>query len=193
MYFQNHFIFVFIFFYPFSSAQSLRPSPQKGKGRGQGKLSKTFFLRKKIHLQGSRKSPWKRNLLLLLELKKKTQKTQSYCEKKLEEYKGRFNPKIDAKEQLDTIYKIAIAEELLTKREVNTWVVEKSLADRCGISNRELFQNAREVIEDYLKTGGENLEKVGQLTFVVVFHTHSIVVGLAGMFFRCQYLTQCVT
>ena len=76
---------------------------------------------------------------------------------KLEEYKGRLDKFKAPEAQFDAIYKIAIAEKLLEKGEVNTFDLSRELADKYGSVNANLFDNACKVIEDYIKTGGRNV------------------------------------
>lgn len=75
---------------------------------------------------------------------------------KLEEYKERLQQHSALGQQLDTIYKIAIAQELVNNGEVNTNDLAKRLAGKYGSVDDDIFENACAVIQDYIKTGGKN-------------------------------------
>ena len=57
----------------------------------------------------------------------------------------------------DSMYKAVILRELLNKGEVNTDAIKSRISDS-GVINEAVFNNAVGVIEDYVKTGGKNLE-----------------------------------
>ena|SRR5438128_281885 len=87
-------------------------------------------------------------------------------EEKLKEYEARLaevtNPKdheaiVGNQTGGDSMYKAVILRELLNKGEVNTDAIKSRISDS-GVINEAVFNNAVGVIEDYVKTGGKNLE-----------------------------------
>lgn len=85
-------------------------------------------------------------------------------QRKLKEYKGRKNA-LEAKKNLyippeiviDTNYKIAILEKLLTEGEINIKELSQELINKYGSLHFECFDNACAVIEDYVNTGGKKV------------------------------------
>jgi hypothetical protein len=82
---------------------------------------------------------------------------------KLLEYKERLGAEMKeqpykAPEQYsnDTVYKIAVLDELLKNGEVNTQELSRELKEKYGFINIDDFDNACGVIEDYNETGGKN-------------------------------------
>ena len=83
---------------------------------------------------------------------------------KLAEYKERLrksefiiNPRDSSRmRDWDTIYKIAITEKLINEGEVKTLDVAKELRYLYGTISLEYFNNACDVIQDYITTGGKN-------------------------------------
>jgi len=86
--------------------------------------------------------------------------TRELLNAKLEEYKKRFNHMQAPEVQFDTVYKIAIVEELLKKGEVNTWVLLQELTKKYGTFDKVIFESACSVIKDYVKTGGKNVRRL---------------------------------
>lgn len=77
---------------------------------------------------------------------------------KLVEYKGRIHPYCAPELQMDTICKVAVLEQLLRDGQVNTWELSSEMAKTYGSGfDANAFENACRVIEDYLKTSGQNL------------------------------------
>lgn len=77
---------------------------------------------------------------------------------KLEEYKRRLCPSLASKSQMATICKIAVLERLLNCPEVNTWELSIEMADTYGSDFSVYhFNKACAVIDDYGKTGGQNV------------------------------------
>ncbi|MEJ0021162.1 MAG: hypothetical protein WDN47_01115 [Candidatus Doudnabacteria bacterium] len=76
--------------------------------------------------------------------------------RKLEEYMGRLDRFKAPEAQFDAIYKIEIIKRLLEKGEVNISDLSKELADKYGVFDANLFDNACKVIEDYATTGGKH-------------------------------------
>jgi hypothetical protein len=73
---------------------------------------------------------------------------------KLESYKDRYDPEFSAEEQLDTIYKTAILEDLLDKGRTDKQSMMAKMSIKYKIFDSNLFENAYRVIEDYNVTGG---------------------------------------
>jgi hypothetical protein len=86
-------------------------------------------------------------------------------EAKLDEYRGRIaklaeqNPHITPEQihSTDAGYKAAIVEELLTTGQVDTNEFSRRLMEMYGSLHVNQFNNAVGVIDDYCKTGGENV------------------------------------
>lgn len=77
---------------------------------------------------------------------------------KIMEYAGRMHPYRAPELQMDTICKIAVLERLLNDSRVNTWELSHEMANTYGSGfDANAFNRACGVIEDYCKTGGENL------------------------------------
>ena len=77
---------------------------------------------------------------------------------KLEEYKDRLHPYRAPELQMSTICKIAVVKRLLKDGRVVTWDLSRELATTYGSGfDVNDFSNACGVIEDYCKTGGQNL------------------------------------
>lgn len=76
--------------------------------------------------------------------------------RKLDEYRGRLSPYTPPEKQLDTVYKIEVAEKLVNEGEVDVGLLSKELNERYAYLDVDLFRNACGVIEDYVKTGGKN-------------------------------------
>ena len=77
---------------------------------------------------------------------------------KLEEYRGRLRPYRAPELQMSTICKIAVVERLLKDGRVVTWDLSRELATTYGSGfDGNDFRSACGVIEDYCKTGGQNL------------------------------------
>lgn len=77
-------------------------------------------------------------------------------QRKLEEYKTRLDKIKTPEAQTDTIYKIAIAERLLSDGEVKYNEIYQELQNTYGNVDEVDFKNAYLVIEDYVKTGGKS-------------------------------------
>ncbi|MDO8740996.1 MAG: hypothetical protein Q7J54_05495 [Candidatus Woesearchaeota archaeon] len=86
-------------------------------------------------------------------------------ETKLKEYEGRLkkieeeNPcaSPEALHCTKDAYKIEIVERLLKKGEVDTWELLGELEKTYGTFDRDDFNKAASVIDDYCKTGGKNV------------------------------------
>ena len=79
---------------------------------------------------------------------------------KLAEYKKRLedNSYKPPWAQWDTVYKIAVVEELLEHGEVNTYELSRKLAEQAGgVFDVGAFNNACAVIQDYITTGGKDV------------------------------------
>ncbi|MBI1975038.1 MAG: hypothetical protein HYS57_01605, partial [Parcubacteria group bacterium] len=79
---------------------------------------------------------------------------------KLTQYKGRVHPyrAPELQMNMDTICKIAVLERLLCDGQVSTWDLSREMAKTYGSGfDVNAFNNACGVIEDYCKTGGQNL------------------------------------
>lgn len=77
---------------------------------------------------------------------------------KLEEYRGRLHLYRDPELQMSTICKIAVLERLLMDREVNTWELSMEMSNIYGTGfSVNDFNKACGVIDDYCKTGGQNV------------------------------------
>lgn len=83
---------------------------------------------------------------------------QQQLRNKLVEYRGRIHPYLAPERQMDTICKIVILERLLHDGRVNTGELSREMAKTHESSfDVNLFNNACHVIEDYCKTGGQNV------------------------------------
>ena len=82
---------------------------------------------------------------------------------KLAEYKARLRAEMQADPYkapelfVDTNYKIAVLERLLTTGEVSKAALAQELHKRDGFLDEQVFNNAFLVIEDYAKTGGRGV------------------------------------
>lgn len=77
---------------------------------------------------------------------------------KLVEYQGRMNPYRAPEMQMDTICKMVVLERLLRDGQVKTWDLSREMAETYGSGfDGNAFGNACGVIEDYCKTGGQNI------------------------------------
>ena len=79
---------------------------------------------------------------------------------KLEEYRGRMDPYRAPEMQMGTICKIAVLEQLLRDGEVNTFELSLEMSKKYGSGfDHNAFNNACGVVEDYCKTGGQNVSR----------------------------------
>ena len=77
-------------------------------------------------------------------------------EKKLDEYKSRYDTSKAPEQQYDTIYKIAVAQKLVDEGQVDTYALSNELAAKFGPLDIRLFNTACAVMADYIQTGGQN-------------------------------------
>lgn len=77
-------------------------------------------------------------------------------ERKLAEYSQRLDQYMAPETQLDTIYKIAIAQRLVETGEVNTHDLSLELKEKYGNIDVAVFDNACGVLADYITTGGKH-------------------------------------
>lgn len=78
-------------------------------------------------------------------------------EAKLEEYKGRVNPNDPLGADADAVYKIAVLQTLLDNGRVVTYELSRALGRLDPDFDPDLFQNACDVIVDYMTTNGANV------------------------------------
>lgn len=91
-------------------------------------------------------------------------------EEKLEEYKGRLNDlrkrnfytppesfKKLVNQSSSVRYKIALIERLFETGEINTYDFSLELNEKDDFFNRVMYDKAAGVIDDYCRTGGENV------------------------------------
>ncbi len=77
---------------------------------------------------------------------------------KLVEYEGRLSQFRAPELQMDTICKMTVLGRLLRDGQVNTWELSREMATTYGSGfDPWAFTNACGVIEDYCKTGGQNV------------------------------------
>ena len=78
--------------------------------------------------------------------------------KKLAEYRGRLDYSRAPELQMDTICKMTVLGWLLRDGQVDTWELSRQMATTSGSGfDPWAFTNACGVIEDYCKTGGQNV------------------------------------
>ena len=78
--------------------------------------------------------------------------------KKLAEYKVRVDSFRAPELQMDTICKKTVLERLLRDGQVNTWELSREMLKTYGSGfDPWAFNNACGVVEDYCKTGGQNV------------------------------------
>ena len=93
----------------------------------------------------------------ILVLTKNVSLEQKLCYK-LQEYKGRLHLFVHPELQMNIICKIAVLERLIRDRNVNTWELSIEMASTYGAAfSAHDFNNACGVIDDYNKTGGQNV------------------------------------
>ncbi len=76
---------------------------------------------------------------------------------KLKEYQDRLKLYKPPEEQISTVYKIAVAEQLVAAGEVDTNALAQKLAAKYGFLDEIKFENACGVIADYVATGGRHV------------------------------------
>lgn len=80
---------------------------------------------------------------------------------KINQYASRLNPSAPPEQQLDTVYKKAIATQVLVQGVVSKEEMRKQMLKKYGEGcfDEEAFENAWAVIRDYCLTGGANCIK----------------------------------
>jgi len=76
---------------------------------------------------------------------------------KLEEYKSRYQKYMAPEGQLDTIYKIAITQELVETGEAKKEELRQALIAQHGHIDKTLFESAWYVLYDYITTAGRTV------------------------------------